>query len=129
LELTDDGTGFCDVCHEGVGIRGMRERLRELSGSLYIESRQGAESSVTATMPLMPGQADFDLGAGENYVPLTTPVDHFGRILLIEYFLRSLPSSFRSFCQKQPQKANRKANCMNRGVVSVERYLPNCVGS
>ena len=29
----------------------------------------------------------------------------------------------------QLQNLNRKANCMKRGVVSVERYLPNCVGS
>ncbi|MBV9623127.1 MAG: hypothetical protein JOZ14_04015 [Acidobacteria bacterium] len=27
------------------------------------------------------------------------------------------------------QKANRNANCMKRGVVRVERYLPNCDGS
>ena len=26
----------------------------------------------------------------------------------------------------QPQNANRKANCMKRGVVIVPRYLPNC---
>jgi hypothetical protein len=30
---------------------------------------------------------------------------------------------------RKPQKAKRKENCMNRGVVSVERYLPNCDGS
>src|SRR5579872_661564 len=28
-----------------------------------------------------------------------------------------------------PQNSKRNANCMKRGVVSVERYLPNCVGS
>ncbi len=27
------------------------------------------------------------------------------------------------------QNSKRKANCIKRGLVSVERYLPNCVGS
>lgn len=30
---------------------------------------------------------------------------------------------------KQTQNANRNANCMNRGVVRVCVYFPNCVGS
>ena len=30
---------------------------------------------------------------------------------------------------RTPQNSKRNANCMKRGVVSVERYLPNCLGS
>lgn len=37
-----------------------------------------------------------------------------------------LPSGKHRTCQLQNMK--RKANCMKRGVVSVERYLPNCDG-
>jgi signal transduction histidine kinase len=52
LEVTDDGLGFRSDAREGVGIRGMRERVRELGGTLLVESGENLGSSVIATIPL-----------------------------------------------------------------------------
>lgn len=70
LEVEDDGRGIAhfDLAHLretttsiGVGIPGMRERLRELGGRLDIRSgRQGTQ--IIATLPYESNQTD-DLGA------------------------------------------------------------------
>jgi signal transduction histidine kinase len=52
LEVADDGLGFQSDAREGVGIRGMRERVRELGGTLFVESGENLGSSVIATIPL-----------------------------------------------------------------------------
>lgn len=54
LEVNDNGVGFADLdaCKEGVGILGMQERLRELGGTLRVESGHGIGSSVFAEIPL-----------------------------------------------------------------------------
>lgn len=52
LEITDDGVGFADGFCEGVGLRGMRERLNELGGTLRVESGVHAGTSVVAKIPL-----------------------------------------------------------------------------
>ena len=59
VEVQDQGKGIPpDRCHEmetggtpGVGIRGMRERLRQLGGSLQIES-SGEGTTVIARLPV-----------------------------------------------------------------------------
>lgn len=54
LAVEDDGRGFDDALldHDGVGIPGMRERLRRLGGHLLIESAAGKGTSVTAALPI-----------------------------------------------------------------------------
>ncbi|MGH9574008.1 MAG: sensor histidine kinase [Candidatus Acidiferrales bacterium] len=58
LEIEDNGIGISKeilaklrVCGSGVGITGMRERLRPFKGVLDIESN-GAGTKITATLPL-----------------------------------------------------------------------------
>lgn len=52
LSIRDDGAGFDpDVRSMGMGLRGMRERLRELGGELTIRSAPGEGTSVLATIP------------------------------------------------------------------------------
>ncbi|GAA2588884.1 hypothetical protein GCM10010411_22190 [Actinomadura fulvescens] len=49
LVVTDDGSGFTST--EGFGVRGMRERLELVGGSLRIDSAPGSGTRVTATVP------------------------------------------------------------------------------
>ena len=52
MEVVDDGSGFQSDAREGVGIRGMRERVRELGGTFELLSEPNLGSSVIATIPL-----------------------------------------------------------------------------
>jgi signal transduction histidine kinase len=53
LEVADDGVGFEPTFHgsDGLGLRGMRERLERLGGTLRIESSPGAGTHVQAEVP------------------------------------------------------------------------------
>jgi CheY-like chemotaxis protein/two-component sensor histidine kinase len=51
FEVIDQGKGFAHELTEGFGIKGMRERLYELGGSLKIAST-AAGTTVRATLPL-----------------------------------------------------------------------------
>ncbi len=58
LEVADDGRGFQPSEHAngggdsgGFGLRGMRERVAHLGGELRIDSRPGAGTQVTVTVP------------------------------------------------------------------------------
>ena len=59
LEIADDGRGFQLYAPEhtnggdsgGFGLKGMRERITQLGGELHIDSRPGAGTQVTATVP------------------------------------------------------------------------------
>jgi signal transduction histidine kinase len=51
-EIADNGTGLPDDFREGVGIRGMRERINELGGKLNIKSSKQAGTSVVVHIPL-----------------------------------------------------------------------------
>ena len=42
--IADDGRG--DIQQEGNGLRGMRERVRELGGSLSLESHRGTRLRI-----------------------------------------------------------------------------------
>ncbi|MGC2331145.1 MAG: response regulator [Candidatus Acidiferrales bacterium] len=61
VEIRDEGKGISPevmnaatgaVAPIGVGIQGMKERMRQLAGKLEIVSRPGAGTRVTATLPL-----------------------------------------------------------------------------
>jgi signal transduction histidine kinase len=51
LQARDDGQGAAEV-KPGNGLRGMRERLEDVGGTLTVETRAGAGFSVRATLPL-----------------------------------------------------------------------------
>jgi signal transduction histidine kinase len=70
VEVSDDGRGmsgerqgpFDAKPQPGVGIRGMRERLRKLNGTLEISSK-GRGTQVTAKIPLPGPTASIRQGA------------------------------------------------------------------
>jgi signal transduction histidine kinase len=51
LEIRDDGTGFDPEPARGFGLRGMRERVGQVGGTLDISSAPGAGTSVTVEVP------------------------------------------------------------------------------
>ena len=53
LTVEDDGRGFAESEESaGVGLAGMRERVRRFGGRVLVESAPGAGTSVTVAMPL-----------------------------------------------------------------------------
>ena len=52
LTVRDDGNGFDPERSRGLGILGMKERLRLLHGLLTIESAAGSGTSIAASVPL-----------------------------------------------------------------------------
>jgi len=61
----------------GVGIQGMKERIRQLAGKLEITSELGRGTMVSATVPISHAQAvaGFDPAAGGIYSSSPTPSD------------------------------------------------------
>jgi signal transduction histidine kinase len=55
LRIADDGKGF-DLeslkGHEGLGLVGMRERLRLVGGEIGIESKPGSGTQISARLPI-----------------------------------------------------------------------------
>jgi PAS domain S-box-containing protein len=52
LELRDDGRGFkAKDPHDGVGLRGMRERVEQMGGELEITSARGKGTRITVVLP------------------------------------------------------------------------------
>ena len=51
IVLEDDGAGFTEADSGGMGLKGMRERLSSLSGSLALGRRQGGGTRLTAEIP------------------------------------------------------------------------------
>ena len=52
LELRDDGDGFkAKDRHDGVGLRGMRERVEQMGGELEITSSRGKGTKITVVFP------------------------------------------------------------------------------
>ena len=52
LELRDDGQGFkAKDRHDGVGLRGMRERVEQMGGELEIASSRGKGTKITVLLP------------------------------------------------------------------------------
>lgn len=65
LVVTDDGRGFDpDAARSGHGLRGMRERIGLVGGTLAVTSRPGAGTEVTATVPTRPASARSPVEVG-----------------------------------------------------------------
>lgn len=68
VEVRDDGRGISDekqaeltsASPTGVGVRGMRERVRQLGGVLEVESSQTG-TTVIARLPAVPGRSAGDM--------------------------------------------------------------------
>jgi two-component system, NarL family, sensor kinase len=56
LTVADDGHGLHSPNGEGVGIRTMRERARELGGRLTIQAADGSGVQVVAELPTLGGR-------------------------------------------------------------------------
>ena len=57
LEVRDDGTGFDAVRTRGMGLLGMEERVKRLGGTIEINSRSGAGTTICAELPLNKAQS------------------------------------------------------------------------
>src|SRR5215469_5095909 len=82
LKIHDDGAGFGDRCREGVGIRGMRERLKELNGTLEVKSSKHVGSSIAVTIPFRNNLISID--SMESTGPSAEPEARH-RILLVDH--------------------------------------------
>jgi PAS domain S-box-containing protein len=51
-EVADDGRGYDTEAPPGTGLRGMRERARQLSGELQLKSAPGEGTRVRVTVPM-----------------------------------------------------------------------------
>jgi signal transduction histidine kinase len=53
LEITDDGGGFdCAAATRGYGLRGMRERVQQVGGTMSVNSAPGTGTAILAEVPL-----------------------------------------------------------------------------
>jgi signal transduction histidine kinase len=57
LTITDDGRGYPDDFHFGVGLKSMRERAEELGGTIRFENQLGGGARVQVWLPL-PGDEE-----------------------------------------------------------------------
>ena len=58
VALEDDGVGFSDAAGtEGMGLKGMRERLAPLGGVLTLSPRAGGGARLEAEIPLARAEA------------------------------------------------------------------------
>jgi len=55
IEVRDDGKGFDPALGPGRGLLGMRERVEMLGGAIEIDSRPGAGTKISSTLPLRLG--------------------------------------------------------------------------
>jgi signal transduction histidine kinase len=57
LAVRDDGSGFdqANTSAPGAGLVNMRDRLDAVGGTVTVESRPGAGTTVTAVLPLIDG--------------------------------------------------------------------------
>ena len=52
VKITDDGSGFDAKRTRGMGVLGMEERVKRLGGTINIDSRPGAGTTITVELPL-----------------------------------------------------------------------------
>jgi len=52
VEVSDDGRGFDPVAARGLGLSSLADRMSIVGGTLRIDSRPGAGSTVRAEIPL-----------------------------------------------------------------------------
>ena len=50
VEVSDDGVGGADL-RGGSGLRGLRDRVEALGGTLEVDSREGAGTTLIARLP------------------------------------------------------------------------------
>lgn len=124
LELKDDGIGFESDCYEGVGIRGMRERLKELNGSLRVKSANGSGTSLVATIPLGSARPDLDATSNLHDLP-QNPIEHECRILVIDDH-EVMRRGIRSLIDSQPGLTIcGEAASAKEGLELLERLRPH----
>lgn len=73
LEIRDDGRGFNPDVVQGMGLNNLRNRARQLGGTLELRSERGGGSIVRVTVPAVGGVAP----ASADVLPLR-PSDHSG---------------------------------------------------
>ena len=61
LTVRDHGSGFTSArpADDSLGLRGIRERVRLLGGTVAIDSQPGQGSCVSADLPVMPLQSEL----------------------------------------------------------------------
>jgi signal transduction histidine kinase len=87
LEVCDDGIGFNPSAppaghgHHGLGLLGMRERMRMVSGELTIVSAHGCGTQVQAQAPLPPNALRTDAApvAPLQVAPVKMDLGHIDR--------------------------------------------------
>jgi signal transduction histidine kinase len=53
LVIADDGKGFPEVIGDGrFGLEGLRERTKQLGGSVYLENREGGGAKIRLQIPV-----------------------------------------------------------------------------
>ncbi len=52
VKISDDGAGFDPKRTRGMGLLGMEERVKRLGGTIEIESRPGAGTTIRSKLPL-----------------------------------------------------------------------------
>jgi signal transduction histidine kinase len=65
VNTRDDGSGFDPKRTRGMGLLGMEERVKRLGGTIEIDSRPGAGTTIRAELPLAGVSAQNDR-AGER---------------------------------------------------------------
>ena len=59
--IADDGLGFePSKSKNGFGMKTMRDRAEELSGTLTIESEQGVGTAIAVSIPISEENDDYD---------------------------------------------------------------------
>jgi signal transduction histidine kinase len=57
VKITDDGRGFDAKRTRGMGLLGMEERVKRLGGTITIDSRPAAGTTITVELPLAAGRS------------------------------------------------------------------------
>jgi signal transduction histidine kinase len=59
MDIADDGRGFePSKIKNGFGMKTMRDRAEELSGTLTVESEQGIGTAIAVSLPIMENNDD-----------------------------------------------------------------------
>jgi signal transduction histidine kinase len=57
LDVRDDGAGIGDGDGRGFGLNSMRQRIRGIGGAVTVESAPGEGTSISASVPMIPAEA------------------------------------------------------------------------
>lgn len=67
LSVQDDGRGFDPSLEAGLGILGMRERVRRLAGKLSVNSLPGRGTTLSVSLPLPSGHRSHQPASDDEY--------------------------------------------------------------